>query len=326
MGLLFDRILTTAWYPSIKPDLWCEKSSWDEYCKKQISVYRGAAVFEISNVADYFYMGTSQEVWDSMQDFPRPMPPFPMTWLEWKTPRQSNKEGTIVETSSRFIGDKMGCFVQAVEVPANKRIRFGIVVSPHIFMRDNFVSVAPTFAFGLTHSWESVSFNPESTKHMLFSYPGIAKNPINDADKEDLVRIGQDCNAMMFPALLALSLLNCRNTVTREVHVDPRLLAKHAKRGHYVSRSHRIIEIQPVKTVLSKHGVTEIGYSRRAASIIRGHFKDYTAGAGLFGKYKGLFWWDQHVTAGDSISSREYRLKKSHGEVDEAFKSQQQKV
>jgi len=29
--------------------------------------------------------------------------------------------------------------------------------------------------------------------------------------------------------------------------------------------------------------------------ITRGHFKDYRDGKGLFGKYQGLFWWDQHV-------------------------------
>lgn len=29
--------------------------------------------------------------------------------------------------------------------------------------------------------------------------------------------------------------------------------------------------------------------------ICRGHFKDYRNGAGLFGKYKGLYWWDEHA-------------------------------
>ncbi len=32
--------------------------------------------------------------------------------------------------------------------------------------------------------------------------------------------------------------------------------------------------------------------------IVRGHFKDYRNGGGLFGKLKGLYWWDMHV-AGD---------------------------
>ena len=33
----------------------------------------------------------------------------------------------------------------------------------------------------------------------------------------------------------------------------------------------------------------------RRLHLARGHFKDFRNGPGLFGKYKGIYWWDQQM-------------------------------
>jgi hypothetical protein len=53
-----------------------------------------------------------------------------------------------------------------------------------------------------------------------------------------------------------------------------------------------------MKEILRREGQVEHTGLKKALHIVRGHFKDYTKGSGLFGKYQGIYWWDAHV-AGD---------------------------
>ena len=50
---------------------------------------------------------------------------------------------------------------------------------------------------------------------------------------------------------------------------------------------------------------------KKALHICRGHFKDFREGRGLFGRTKGLFWWDAQVrgTIDAGISDHEYNVK-----------------
>ena len=75
---------------------------------------------------------------------------------------------------------------------------------------------------------------------------------------------------------------------------------------------------QPI-TELIKRETRTAGYSRAAAAIVRGHFKDYSHGKGLFGKFKGQFWWSQRLTVGETP---EYRLARADGGLDERWPEQ----
>lgn len=48
------------------------------------------------------------------------------------------------------------------------------------------------------------------------------------------------------------------------------------------------------KIIKTEGNVDEVGL-KRALHICRGHFKNYSNGKGLFGKYKGLYWWDMNL-------------------------------
>lgn len=54
----------------------------------------------------------------------------------------------------------------------------------------------------------------------------------------------------------------------------------------------------------------DVDHVLKREHLARGHFKDYTKGAGLFGKYTGRFWWSPHVRGSrdEGTVMKEYRL------------------
>jgi hypothetical protein len=70
---------------------------------------------------------------------------------------------------------------------------------------------------------------------------------------------------------------------------------KHLKQyGIPQTRFHTVV-IDPMKKILRTEGQSERLGLKRALSICRGHFADYTHGGGLFGKHHGVYWIPQHV-------------------------------
>jgi hypothetical protein len=100
---------------------------------------------------------------------------------------------------------------------------------------------------------------------------------------------------LVYPALLANSFLHCRNVSTEE-HVPSAKLNKAYLRRHGLPLvRYKTLTIEPMKRILRKEGQVEANGLSKALYICRGHFKDYRESAGLFGKHKGLFWWDMHA-------------------------------
>lgn len=110
-------------------------------------------------------------------------------------------------------------------------------------------------------------------------------------------RLQQNTGATLyFPAFLAVSLMHCKNVVMGTVKPPPKLNKKHIKKGHRPLITYRTLEIEPMKKVLRHEGGADQTGISQALHICRGHFKDYRGSEkGLFGKYKGLWWWDQHL-------------------------------
>ena len=71
------------------------------------------------------------------------------------------------------------------------------------------------------------------------------------------------------------------------------------------------MNIEPLKAILRTEGRSDQVGVQKALHICRGHFRDYREGAGLFGKYHGVFWTPQIVrgTKGTSAPPREIKIK-----------------
>jgi len=103
-----------------------------------------------------------------------------------------------------------------------------------------------------------------------------------------------------FVAWTALAMLNCDNIDSVEHHAPEMFQRSRTRKGKKPLVSYRTVEVNLEKTPkgvatqrLSGNGTDARLHQRR------GHMKDYRKGAGLFGKYKGLWYWGETL-AGDA--------------------------
>ena len=100
---------------------------------------------------------------------------------------------------------------------------------------------------------------------------------------------------LMFPILLTISFMHCKNVDLRPVTPPEKLSRKHEKKhGHGLVRYH-VLEIEPIRRILDKYRRGTPGDLRRALHICRGHFKTFTPDAPLMGRHVGIYWWAPHV-------------------------------
>lgn len=118
-------------------------------------------------------------------------------------------------------------------------------------------------------------------------------------------------NNTTFPSLFAVALSHLRNVQAVQEPSHPRPLNKRQIQatGLPLTR-YRTLVIETARKLLAQSGVAEVGLAR-ALHICRGHFADYTEGAGLFGKLKGRFWIPAHArgTAAAGTILKDYKVK-----------------
>ena len=320
--MLLDDALSLPWEPHTPEHLRVPKAVWEKQREHLIRQLRAAPVFEISNVAQYLYLGTDQERWDLRTDFPRPVPPFEMMWCEWKLPQVTHSEGTVQPLLMAQLFSAVGCIIVRVEIDSREipetelcGARWWLTIVPLAkpLGHPKVLFAGCRVTVGLSTDGDVVNFAKGVS---IFSPAAGDARLATLEDTEAFTDEGQATQGTLFVAYLALSLLNCRNVTTKEVRMPAPLVKKHRSLGRHVTPVHNIIEIQPIITVVQNQ-TGRAGHSSRAAAIIRGHFKDYSHGSGLFGKYKGMFWWDQQV---HGIAAHEYRLKDAIGPLDPKWK------
>jgi hypothetical protein len=114
----------------------------------------------------------------------------------------------------------------------------------------------------------------------------------------------------VFPALLTISFLHCKNV---EIHaiIPPEKLSKrhHKKHGRDLVRYH-VLDIKPLRRLLDRHRAGSKEDLRRALHICRGHFKTFTPDAPLWGRHIGTYWWAPHVRGSKSagVVLKDYRV------------------
>lgn len=116
-------------------------------------------------------------------------------------------------------------------------------------------------------------------------------------------------------ALVAFRFMHCKN-VTLAEHQQPRAERRREERaGNPPLVRYRTIDIAPAVRRLSVEGSVEQVGVGRALHLCRGHFADYTDGAGLFGKYKVSVFVPEHVRGSASRGAvvKDYRVGPQEG-------------
>jgi hypothetical protein len=131
--------------------------------------------------------------------------------------------------------------------------------------------------------------------------------------------------------LLTLSFLHCKNvdmkTIEepgsaerstpshRKARKKPRQKQTALRDQHAIpprpTITYHVLDVEPMKQVLRTEGQVEHQGLKRAMHICRGHFAHYEEGKGLFGKYHGTYWREQHVRGSVEQGARikDYRIK-----------------
>jgi len=277
----------------------------DEFDKHKAKLLEESEVILASNVAQYFYVTSSKDEWDVLQDFPNVAPPFKTFFIEWDMPSSINNNGEKEKVEGVMHGAKVGVLFTATEDFDNKAykdlgVRWIVVGIPFIWSRviDKIHSAGAA----------QLAIMPDGSvvKDRSGYLVGLTNDQLRIKDSAEGAITGS-----MHVALLALSLMHCKN-VSIKAESPSRALSHQYQRKHGVPLvSYKVLEIEPMKRVLNSEGGANTNGLKKALHICRGHFKDYTE-KGLFGRYKGMYWWDSHVR-GDSTSGivvKDYSIKK----------------
>jgi hypothetical protein len=270
---------------------------------------RRSTVLVIDNVAEYYYSHHTSPHgrMDGPDQFPQLAPPFPCAFYEYALkPSMYDVMFTDAENGHSRKLDQVGILILSVDAQ-QVRDEFpnwsGFLEERATGSSAKWVVFVTVFA---RHSTErdvrgpctllyiAVDSDGHATSQLRARTWGVEDDFYELLPEERQLAIGS-LGSLAFPAFLATSFLHCRNVSTQQ-HVPPPKLSKAFNRRHGRPLvQFKTLTIEPMKEVLRKQGRVEENGLPKALHLCRGHFKDYRNSAGLFGKHKGLFWWDLHA-------------------------------
>lgn len=314
---LIDEIITHDW----------EKSqSWFKPDTRELA---GAQVIKIDNVDEYFWahMGNGYD----LSTLPNIAPPFHNYFMyvdgsafqyENGTNRRDEfpkyqygvwfiagpVESTVDDDAIKWFsdegmnrlqlkarGEKWAVTAIVFEKYKTKLPPLVIAMHRYLVMEDGSYSSFPD-------SW--VISEPEAKKNA--SFYGVTVDTIQDA----VIETGR---VIMGACLLATSLMHCKNVEMSDAEMTSRekQQAVDFERRHKTPATRwKVLNIEPMRRVLSAVGGIEKNGAEKALHICRGHFKDYRNSGGLFGKHKDIYWWEQHMRGSEQngIVIKDYNI------------------
>ncbi len=265
-----------------------------------------AVVFDVDNIAEYLTNCPQYKMIDAV---PNAAPMYQNMWFEHK----------VVSRLHGIDGlERVGVQVTATEYPHKESLD---IIPPLFWEKYPLILNAKWLLYG-TCFWEPAGRG--SIRHVgcysilpVKDDGKISMNLTNDhvasitlsppGTIDHLVSLA--FSSFWLVPLMAISFAHCKNTSV--LSLEPSLKLQHARerRGHLPLVTYHTLEIKPMVRILREEGQSEIIGIKRALHICRGHFKDF-ANKGLFGKYKGLYWWDSQVrgSATSGVSLKDYKV------------------
>lgn len=285
--------------------------------------------FVIDNVARYYFQSWPGEVMQ-LQDFPNLAPPFRSFFMEWKAPLKVNIGGEFRDAPSQAAGAYMGVQFDVMDMSKESAARRALVLEflgATPWLERDFRWCFACLPWGYEkrrgpYAWSSATFffvaddgspviGEGDKQYVMTGEPGeiawlMQMYPIRSQEE-----IAGFFSSMLQPALLAISFLHCKNTyeVTQR---PPAAQAKKRRKQGVELVTYKTLAIEPICRVLKYEGEAESRGIKYALHICRGHFKDYRE-KGLFGKYKGIYWWAQHLRGDldEGVVVKDYKVNRT---------------
>jgi hypothetical protein len=269
---------------------------------------QGATCFYADNVQSYM-AENELNFYTELPKSPTVVPPFEKIWIEYSfttngikqtvgflLSRTKTKEMAINDMPAQFIGNGSQWIVLARGFkrfynnssehpngyPIPTRISGGDAPVDFYFCLNEMGAIIGGFA-GIV-----VSFDSDYYKEMLQINSSSGNN---NASSYELT--------LLSVVIFSLALMNCKN-----VYIDDETAPTPKKyRGQHLKHSvkYHVLKIKPMISYRKTSGLTGTGPAP-SMHIRRGHFKDYRQGGGLFGKFRGVYWWENTVIARNSAT------------------------
>lgn len=273
---------------------WCEVYSDPSRLRQLI---RSSPCIIADNVAEYLWAGTDQEEWKP-GDFPNLAPPFKEFWIEFGKPTCNRSLGNTLPVQ---MPNRIGWSVESLDANGvyttapvshsqdptglfmwmQKTLGARWFLLMHLYCsgeRSGWIDSNCRLVIAVNHDGEIVD------EHILVSYhPGDT-----DADRRRLWASG-----LSFPVCLAISFMHCKNADISDYRNASNRYTRAGRRSAHNSVVFKTLTIEPIRRVLAS-ARSDGATLKQRLHICRGHFKDYRQ-SGLFGKVKGIFWWDSTV-------------------------------
>lgn len=260
-------------------------------------------VFEVSNVAEYLWTGTQQEVWNIEKDVPNMAPPFTETWMEYRFPHTSRSGSLRIDIPPFFERVGVLCVSRACEQ--------GWIINALVCVKPGAAIDMPRVVF-----WGMVPLriDPDGSPHYIRQPNGMPTILGSNTVPDDAIR--QTIFILVAVAGLGLSFVHCRNVEIIERIAPPKVQEKRRKNGKRPLVRYHVLKINAIKKVLERDGQAATAGVKHALHVCRGHFKDYRKGKGLFGQHGGMYWWHDHLRghAEAGIVVKDYAVSTAGGE------------
>lgn len=321
MSLLLDRLRADKKWKTISFD------TEDERTVKYWLTNESVPVYDITNVARYFstssLKGDGSGEWGThFESFPNVAPPHRLYWMEIGNP------AGIFEARNRDnckYPERLGlvCWEEQPQdgerwfVACHAFGQWGKIVQPILswqmeFVRDGFPELVKTHLYKEIH--ELFEDRPK-LPHEEVEIPDITGMTKADVERKiaELEQRREEANqkvkelglkidaiwgrwtgyTLLYPALLAHSLLACKNVEQVQHRPDPKLSRAWQRRhGADALVRYTTLRVRPMGGGSHDGGDGQID---KALHIVRGHFKTYTPERPLFGRLTGTYWWDSAV-------------------------------
>jgi hypothetical protein len=264
----------------------------------------------------------------SATDYPTVAPPFPRFWMEFRRP--DTRLGGAAACGA-FVLSKDADHFTPHERRSYPDARWLMIFAFVMQARGGDHAIGP---LGIG----AIGVRPDGSVHVrpngeapMHTAPGVAwdgycrqlfaeypelSDRFNGDRAAAFAMMKEDISRTIHPFLFAISLMHCKNVSSEEVVPPEALNRARQRRGRREFLRYHTLRIAPMTRALETEGNAAGSGIRQALHLCRGHFKDYRK-SGLFGRHKGLFWWDDYARGSieEGVVAKDYVVGKPVGDA-----------
>jgi hypothetical protein len=280
--------------------------NWLNFWKLGMEGIKKAQMFHMGDVAGYKWMAEGLAGGFAFEDESLLRLPYSTMWFE----SHSRDDAWTLERGEKVTFIKDAFLVQEMPMPGVMAVIFFSYIKEMDVWLLHPVTCVIAIGGWTEEKKKPFNFNNSDTLDGL-GIPTIMCRPmVSMEDREQTMRTMKPVRPLLIELELFLRLLNCKNIVTENHTPDAALNKSRRKKGRQELFTYKTLAIKIPKEA-KKHIPSEATGEHNRIHLCRGHIKNYTAEAPLFGRIVGSWWW-QPIVRGqnrDGVVMKDYKVK-----------------